>query len=365
MAIPKSFGELQGGLLPASTYWRCFDAAFQRMINLRPAGLTRWSLNASEHDSRTTSAEAAAHEFYPGFEYRDGKVSYTVTKAFFEASYRGFFEPDATRHSAERRRDFLSDCATNYLVKNLWHNHVHEQLQNITSYNYHEVGGEARDMADFEADNLATVILALSYGHVIDTGTSSLLDKPSAGLLELFSRNRCNNMFAIRENTRKRGRSKPEATIDELYEVEWLVRRRLANEVGMRCAMHGRALASISVHFFGELARPRRGRCERPNASGCVEMNGVRIPLQRLGNFAYSSKDEIKEAVASYAVYLDNEYAKHLRSSRSLKDYAGTSLQAKVQRLIDRPLTITKASGFRVAAARATHRKAIRLHAAG
>lgn len=347
MAVPKSFGKLQRRLLAPGAYWNCFDHALQRMVSLRPGGQDDWLLNASAHDSRITSAEAAEDDFYSSFEYRsNGVIAYTLTKAFFQYSYRGFIMPPAAPRPKERPSAFLQDCATNYLLKNFWHNHVHEQLQHITSSNYHKVRGEARDLSDFEADNLATVLLTLSYGHEVGTGNSDQTADADTDLHELFLRNRCNKVFALREKARMTGRKK-KPTIDDLYDREWIIRRMLANELSIYCVEHGRALASVSVHFYGDIGQGSGGRYERPSAQGCVEMNGVRIPLDNLGNFAYAQRRQIKNAIRSYVTHLDNVYAELLRSSTTLKVYARKSLEATVRRLIHCSLTATK-DGLRV-----------------
>jgi hypothetical protein len=111
------------------------------------------------------------------------------------------------------------------------------------------------------------------------------------------------------------------------------------NELCTRCVERGRALASVSVHFFGPVRRGFKGRYERPEAHGVVEMNGVRIPLGELGNFAYVPREQSKIAIESYATRLDNDYAGLLRSKPPLKAYANHTLEAKVQRLVGRRLS--------------------------
>jgi len=346
VAIPKSFGKLRRGLMAPGAYWNCFDRALERMISLKPGGQDDWALNSSAHDSRIASARAAEDDFYSGFEYRrNGVIAYTLTEAFFRYSYRGLVTPPAKPRPKERGSTFLQECAVNYLIKNFWHNHVHEQLQKITSDNYHKVRGEARDLSDFEADNLATVLLALSYGHTVSTGKSDQTAGADADLQELFLRNRCNKVFALREKARKLTKKKP--AIDDLYDREWLIRRMLANELSIYCVERGRALASVSVYFYGDICKTAGGRYERPSAQGCVEMNSVRIPLDNLGNFAYAQRSQIKNAIKSYTSHLDNVYAELLRSSTTLETYARKSLEAKVRRLIHCPLAASKA-GLRI-----------------
>lgn len=304
------------------------------MLSLRPGNMTNWQLNVSAHDSRITDEDAAEDDFYSSFEYRkSGILTYTLTRAFFRYSYEGLVEPPAKPRSRETRQAFLKDCATNYLAKNFWHNHVHECYQKITSANYRAFGGESRYSSDFTADNLGNVLHALSYGHVLTADVSAQTKPVDQGLRELFLRNRCNRVFALRDEARIHSKLRSANSIESLLEAEWLIRRRLANELSIRCIERGRALTSISVHFGG-LIRKSKGHYQRPNAQGSVEMNGVRIPLYDLGNISSLKRDEVKEAVDHYVTTLDTLYATQLRSDDSLRAYARDAMTATAKRLV-------------------------------
>lgn len=348
MAPPKRRRSPQRPLLSAQTYKKAFGKALEIVIALKPGGLTSYQLNESRHDERLSNDRAADADFYPSFEFRrNGVMAYTRTKSFFDLSLAGF-EPTAQPLQGELRQAFLIDCATNYLVKNFWHNIVHEQMQRITSSNYTSFREEARYSSDFDADCLATTMLAFSYGHNVRTDVSRQVAAPDANLQRLFLRNRCNRVFPLREQARERSRAaRRSVTLDDLLEREWLIRRLLVNELCMRCLERGRALASVSVHFFGTITRKKGGHYERPDAGAAVEMNGVRIPLRDLGNFAYSERSEIKIAVERYVTALDNEYAGLLRAGPSLLAYARMSLEARVGRLISAAL-VSNTTGMRV-----------------
>jgi hypothetical protein len=334
MPDPRFFAKLKRKEVTPRGYWRCFDEALLRMLRFRPGNMTARLLNESAHDSRLTDEDAAEDDFYSSFEYRTtGVLAYTLTRAFFRYSYNGLVEPPATRRPKENRQAFLRDCATNYLVKNFWHNHVHECFQKITSSNYHDFKGESRYSSDFAADNLGNVLHALSYGHVLFADDSDQTKPARTGLHELFQRNRCNRVFAIRDEARIHRKFRSANSIDALLEAEWLIRRRLANEISIRCIERGRALASISVHLWGPI-RKSNGHFQRPNAQGSVEMNGIRIPLYDLGNISYLRRDEVKEAVDHYVTTLDTLYATHLRSDSSLRAYARDALKTTVRRLV-------------------------------
>jgi hypothetical protein len=335
-------------LLSQRSFLQCFNDALKLVTALKPGNSRSWQLNRSEHDPRLTLQDAAENDFYSSFEFRrDGTMVYILTRAFFDYIRTGF-KPTAEALPGEARHTLLLDCATNYLVKNFWHNIVHEQMQHITSSNYRQVRDEGRYSSDFEADCLATVLLALSYGHTVRADCSDQVAPPDSDLQRLFLRNRSNRVFELRETARrKRSTAHKPHTVDDLYEIEWLIRRRLINELCIRCLERGRALASVSVHFFGPLKGGLKGRYERPEAYGVVEMNGIRVPLGKLGDFAYLPRAEIRTAVESYATSLDNDYAELLRSNPQLKAYANRALEAKVRRLVGCRLSNGKA-GLRV-----------------
>lgn len=337
----RGYGKGKRPLLGASTYTMCFKSALDIVFALKPGGFTKSQLNRSNHDPQLSGDKAADTDFYPSFHFRrNGVMAYTLTKSFFDLSLKGF-QPTTSQLPTESKQAFLVDCATNYLVKNFWHNIVHEQMQRITSSNYVEFREEARYSSDFDADCLATVLLALSYGHIVRADVSSQVALPNSDLQRLFLRNRSNKAFALREQARNEGRAKRKHTIDDLVEREWLIRRLLVNELCMRCLERGRALASISVHFFGAPRQSKGGRYERPNACGAVEMNGVRFSLGDLGNFAHSERDEIKRAVERYVTSLDNQYAGELRASLNLRTFARASLEARICRVMSRPINST------------------------
>lgn len=347
MPDSRFFAKLKPQGITPQSYWRCFDDALRLMLRLRPAKMIGWQLNESAHDSRITDEDAAEDDFYSSFEYRkSGVLTYTLTRAFFRYSYEGLVEPAAKPRSRETRQAFLKDCATNYLVKNFWHNHVHECFQKITSANYHAFGGESRYSSDFTADNLGNVLHALSYGHALTADVSDQTRPTNPGLRELFLRNRCNRVFALRDEARIHSKLRSANSIDSLLEAEWLIRRRLANEISLRCIERGRALTSISVHFWGSI-RKSDGHYQRPKAQGSVEMNGIRIPLDDLGNISYLKRDEAKEAVDRYVTTLDTLYATQLRSDGSLRAYAREAMRATARRLVTCPVRASKA-GIRI-----------------
>lgn len=342
-------------LLREEAYVNCFRNALGTVIKLKPGGYTKSQLNRLSHDSRLSDSKAADSDFYPGFEFRsNGVMVYTLTRSFLDHSLQGLEIPSSKRKRGESEIKYMEDCATNYLVKNFWHNIVHEQMQRITSHNYREFREEARYSSDFDADCLATVMLALSYGHTARTDKSSQVATPNVGLQQLFLRNRCNTAFALREESRDKVRNKRRSwTLDDLVEAEWLIRRRLVNELCMRCLERGRTLSSVSVHFYGAITRGRGGRYERKDARGAVVMNGIHIPMKHLGDFAYAHRDKIKNAVHRYVEFLDTTYAEALRTDLTLRAYAHDLLLARLRRLVSRRLFETQSgirmSGLRVA----------------
>lgn len=147
---------------------------------------------------------------------------------------------------------FPASCATNYLVKNFWHNYVHRVIQGITSENYHLFGGEPRDQSDFTADNIGTILFLRSYGVNILASGHSGLDRTSK-VRDLLRRNRCNLVFAERDRLRIDRASKL-PTGERWEEAKWQFRRRVAMTVSNMLIEKGAAVTSLAVYLRGEHA---------------------------------------------------------------------------------------------------------------
>ena len=127
------------------------------------------------------------------------RVNFEITPAFLTWSYEQLYRPRASNTVLQRQlfrneSGFMKDCATNYLLKNFWHNYVHNSLQEIHELNYWKFSGDLTYENDFEADNLASLLLVRSYGFKLTTG-----GRPSnanrASIEGILNRNQCNFVF--------------------------------------------------------------------------------------------------------------------------------------------------------------------------
>lgn len=188
------------------------------------------------------------------------RVTHRSTPAFRKWSFERLLWPTVETSQGEPERlqkqpgetdaEFMMSCASNYLLKNFWHNYVHRQVQGIASHNYHCFGGEARDHSDFTADNLATILFVRSYGiDILASGRSG--PGRSNAVRDLLSRNRCNLVFAKRE------RHRIESTTamgdhERWQEAQWQFRRRVAMAISNQLVGRGAAATSLAVYLRGE-----------------------------------------------------------------------------------------------------------------
>lgn len=308
--------------LSPADYYGCFGDALRHMSTFLYGGETQFELHNVERDDKITNDEAAREHFYSGFKLvkRKGNpvIVYELSEAFFTYSYNGLYAPDSSLKLAhESDTVFLQDCATNYLIKNFWHNYVHDRAQRITDSNYQLFRHESRYYSDFEADNLANILLPLSYGLSIAADQSNLRDH-RADVANLYARNRCNRVFVLRERARKNFPG-PDQSYDSLQDWEWLIRRRFANQLAMRLVEHNRAVCSITMHFFGEI-RAIRNKFTRPKTGASIELNGIRITFENLGNIGALSDERIRESTQDYVSKADTEYTtlRSILSGRSV-----------------------------------------------
>lgn len=208
------------------------------------------------------------------------RVTHRSTPAFREWSFKRLVWPRVEteegaqelvkRRANETDSEFMMSCASNYLLKNFWHNYVHRAIQGITSENYHSFGGEARDQSDFTADNKGTIVFLRSYGVEILTSGRSRPER-SAVVRDLLRRNRCNLVFAERDRLRIE-RTSNLSTRERWEEAQWQFRRRLAMAISNRLIERGAAVTSLGVYLRGE--RPTREKWFFHSQNVVVQLNG-------------------------------------------------------------------------------------------
>jgi hypothetical protein len=274
------------------------------------------------------------------------RVTHRSTPAFRKWSFERLLWPTIETPQAEPERlkkragetdaEFMMSCASNYLLKNFWHNYVHRQIQGIASHNYHSFGGEARDHSDFTADNIATILFVRSYGIDILTSGRSGPDRSTA-VRDLLNRNRCNLVFAERD--RHRIESTTEMGAHERWqEAQWQFRRRVAMAISNQLVARGAAATSLGVYLRGE----RRSRDDwfYHKDLVVVEINGrylvsnqysyIPDPAKPMKAQTRKTAYERREKLAINAV---DQYISLLEQNGELRAYAKQSLSALAERI--------------------------------
>lgn len=247
--------------------------------------------------------------------------------AFVELFRRGQHEPgyalaDMGLSALTSPAELSTSLAASYLVKNLWHNLVHVERQRINDSNFHFFVGTARDYSDFMADNLATIMLAISYGCEVHADSlADPADPPEYAkpIIHLMRRNRCNRLFALRaEMRREREGAEPP------QEVEWRYRRAVAVYLSGWLLASGRAIATVSVELGRSIPELGRGVV--------VEVNGLYcwldIPARPL--LEETSTPEERRAFRNHlrqiAIAVDQRYRAALATDARRRQHARGAL---------------------------------------
>lgn len=320
---------------------------FRRKIRTKPKSTTYdsllldliWETSGKKGKGEDVNDKyAAEYHFFGSFLFPDApdpecvQVRQTITQSFFLMSHSGLHWPDYSdadigyTHSMAKRR-FLRSCAVNYLVKNLWHNYVHNQIQGTSLADYKKFGGDARKEADFEADNLSNLFLIYSYGLPVEaTGINDL--GVQSQITRLLRRNRCNNVFALRARIRATD-SPQRSDEEELKELEWRFCRGLSNYLSGWMAAKGWAVTSIGVYLTGKGGKGKRGFFW--DGEPVVELNGRRYATNREPLVAAPSKTQ-RKLFYELAMRVGADYSKEVRQSPHLRAYAFQSLMSHFSR---------------------------------
>lgn len=269
------------------------------------------------------------------------RVTHRSTPAFREWSFKRLvwptFETEGGRQAllekqpSESDSEFMMSCASNYLLKNFWHNYVHRAIQGITSENYHSFGGEARDQSDFTADNIGTILFLRSYGIEILTSGRSRPVRVAA-VRELMRRNRCNLVFAERDRLRiDRIANLP--THERWEEAQWQFRRRVAMTISNRLIEQGAAVTSLEIYLRGE--KKTRENWFFHNQNVVVQLNGRYLVCNHVPYIPDPAKEQKsqtrakayqrRQELADSAV---GQYISMVEQSKELRTYADSSLAA-------------------------------------
>jgi hypothetical protein len=287
------------------------------------------------------------------------RAQFNVPQTFLDWSYRRLHRPRETAralgledfHGDADAPAFVSNCATNYLVKNFWHNFVHRWIQGIGSHNYGEFGGPAREDSDFDADHVANLLLVHSYGvPVLCRGLAP--PETTARILSLFARNRCNLVFAERALHRQTDRTS--MSVDERWsELEWRFCRAVANTVSADLIAHGLATPSVRVFLGGEVrVGTRQQKASRwrdgnvildiggwrlnteaapyvPDDELRAEMSNADVPSARIAKMRELRAARLEEI----AIDARKSYRRRLNQDPALRDSVSLGLEALGERI--------------------------------
>jgi hypothetical protein len=263
-------------------------------------------------------------------------IHYMATSTFLKSSYLNAHRPPYDDDGLARGQlddpGLLAACATNYLLRNLWHNYIHTRLQRINETNYRDFAGTARRESDLEADTLSIVLLAKSYGLPVETKGSAV---PNNDIIVMLRRNRCNTMFADRAKMREETLSALEA----FEEKEWRYCRFLATYVSGWLLAEGRAAARLGIYIKGDVVRRRNGSYVRKRPTVVAEVNGVRISTGRTGRaeeFGGRSQDKDFDArrhahAQTIAQAVSQGYGALLEKDTALCAYARRALKERLR----------------------------------
>lgn len=301
----------------------------------------------------------AEHHFYAnvGFHRRQNRrvAVFKVPRAFLDWGYQNLRRPSldtlvaADFPGGQSDPNYVTHCATNYLVKNFWHNFVHAEIQGINQGNYGCFRGIAREDSDFQADHVANLLTLRSYGvDLLYRGIGS--DLRTERVNAIFIRNRCNQVFAMRARHR---RADGEATSDEdrWSELEWRFCRGVANRVSIALLAHHLAVPSLGIFLGGEARwSTKRGRRWR-HGNVLAEVAGRRLATPHP---AYVPDDEWRafrsntvvrrerqsdirrkraEREEEVAAWLRFEFRQAIASSAALRDSVRGELEALETRI--------------------------------
>jgi hypothetical protein len=278
--------------------------------------LVRLRFDAPDPSASYDDDDAAENFFYGRFFFRKSqspqrvRVESTLQETFVKWSHKGLhmprYSPEDMGVSQTRApgSKFIASCAANYLLKNFWHNYVHNVLQCITFENYKRFGGDARYEADFEADNLANLFLVHSYGlPVCALGIED--HDVRRKILHLLRRNRCNKVFVFRSTARHQEPNQED--------LEWRYRRTLSSYLSGWAAALGFAVTSLGVYL-------------RPG-DVIVSLNGIRLAV---GVPPYLGEDANlrHRHFQNVALVAGTAYSREIEVNPNLQLYASQSLLA-------------------------------------
>jgi hypothetical protein len=316
--------------------------------------------NIEGYDVYSQSAEHHAEfHFYANarFVSRGGRrvAVFKVPRVFLDWGYQSLRRPPADPlvgadfPGGQNDPAYVMHCATNYLVKNFWHNYVHGEIQGIDQNNYTAFRGIAREDSDFEADNVANLLTLRSYG--VPVRYQARPNEAYAARVDaIFTRNRCNQLFARRASHRQSDAAA--ASEEERWsDLEWRFCRGVANRLSTTLIAAHLAAPSVKVFLGGDVrSSPARGTRWR-HGNVLVEVAGRRLSTPYA---AYVPDDEFRalrdggavapdrqavmrrrrvERETEIAGWVRGEYGRAIKGSETLRKGVGRLLEALETRI--------------------------------
>lgn len=322
------------------------------------ANLIQFNIEGYDRFAITDEHHAENH-FYAnaGFVRRQARrvAVFKVPRVFLDWGYQNLRCPATdARVAGEFPADqadpvYVMHCATNYLVKNFWHNFVHGEIQGINQTNYGNFRGLAREDSDFEADHIANLLTLRSYGvDLLYRGKGGRAQ--TARIDAIFTRNRCNQVFAKR--ARHRQEDAADASDEERWaEFEWRFCRGVANRVSTALLAHHLAVPSLRVFLGGEARLSSERGTRWRDGKVLVEVAGRRfatpypayVPDDEWRGFRSGAgvgeqrQAEMRRLRAAreeeIASWVRGEYRQLMGSNEALRDSVGLALQALETRI--------------------------------
>jgi hypothetical protein len=260
-------------------------------------------------------------------------ITLLIPEKFVDMSYDGFHLPPYPQQevmpSGISHIDFHMDCATNYLLRNFWHNFIHEVFHNTNYRTYRDFRGAAREETDFDADNLSNLALVRSYNLPVKCD-GNITSAETAEILRLLRANRCNKVFRLRAEDRNvtvtAAAAVPKDTYEDFMEREWRERRTLSGYISGQLLADGHAVTDIAVYFTGNV-KLNNGRYERDATGLVIALNRVHFSHK---NLRRRSTDRFRRDVAAW---VSNDYGNFLTTNTQYKKAATKYWEAFAERV--------------------------------
>lgn len=346
----------------------CTEAQLAALFGTRDWDQELIQFNIAKPDQYANSDEYSAENFFYSdvdFPSRGNHrvAKFLVPQTFLDWSFRRLHRPAGSAQELDLAEfpqgpdspSFVQHCAANYLVKNFWHNYVHRAIQGISSANYHQFRGPAREDSDFEADHLANLFFARSYGFPLRT-SGQVTDAVRERMEALFRRNRCNLVFAERAQHRASDRASMSAE-ERWAELEWRFCRGVANGISAAFVCNGLATSSVRIFLNGEIRSSGSGTTRKVWRTGevIVEVGSRRFATDLP---AYIPYDELRAEVGGRTIAAEREASMRKRRDRRIREII-TVVVADYKKLIRTDPAFRKSNKIAVAAL--GHRLAIPL----